>query len=124
MLTPADPELHDKAVDFCARELAEEINLSELSKCWVALKDGEVVGVMGYVLKPDVPVIRAIDVNALSLMGERLQSFFADMGCRGKEVLIHLARNEKPEQRCQGWRQVLVTEQHAVPADRYIVKVR
>lgn len=124
MLTPVDAKLHDLAIDFCSRELSEEVNLAELSKVWVAIDSGTVVGIMGWVPKPDVPIMRAIDEKALSLMAERLQSFFADQGCRGKEVLIHLSRKETPEQRCPGWKNVLVGEQHAESADRYAVKVR
>lgn len=130
MLTPVDPKLHDMAVKYCDKELASPVNLAEMSKVWVAVEcdDNEqlvsVEGIMGYVLKPDVPVMRATNETALSMMGERLQSFFADNGCRGKEVLIHLCRNEKPEQRCPGWKNVLITEQKAEPADRFIVRVK
>ncbi len=126
LLEPADPKLHDLAVNYCRRELqnGHEINLAKFSKCWVALKDGIAVGVMGYVLRPDIPVIRATDEQALSMMAERLQHFFADQGYRGGEVFVHISKAERPEQKCAGWRKVLITEQKAESADRFKIKVR
>lgn len=126
LLEPADSKLHDLAVDYCHREIqdGDKINLAKFAKCWVALKDGIPVGVMGYVLRPDIPVIRATDETALSMMAERLQYFFADQGYRGGEVFVHLAKAERPEQRCAGWKQVLINEQKAESADRFKIKVR
>lgn len=126
MLTPADPELHDKAVKFCEEQLAKPVNLSELAKCWLAVDENtkKAVGIVGYVLKPDIPVMRATDATALSLMAERLQDYFADNGCRGKEVFVYLSKAEKPEERCPGWKQVLIKEQKAISADRFSITVR
>lgn len=126
LLEPVDRKLHDKAIEFARKELqgGDQLNLTRFAKSWVAVKDGEVAGLMCYVLRPDIPVIRAIDESALSLMAERLQSFFADQGWRGGEVFVHLSRAERPEQRCAGWKQVLITEQKAEAADRFVIKVR
>lgn len=128
MLTPVNRELHDMAVDFCKRELTEEVNLSQYSKVWIAadMENGqpkEIKGVWGYVLKPDVPLCRFTDETALRLMAHRYNSFLADSGCLGRETFIHIARGEKPEQRCPGWEKVL-REWGAKLADRVTVKVR
>lgn len=123
MLTPTDPDLHDRAVDFCRRELAEQITLTDLSKVWIAASDKEVQGILGYVLKPDVPVLRATTAEALRALANRYNDYLADMGARGKETFIHVSRNEKPEQKCPQWAQVL-REWDAKLADRVTVRVR
>lgn len=123
MITPADPELHDKVIDFCRRELAEEVNLTHMSKVWIALDGEEVKGVMGYCLVPDVPVMRATSEDALRKMADRYNDFLADNGCLGKHTFIHVARGEKPECRCPGFAKVL-SQWGAKLADRVMVKVR
>lgn len=128
LLTPADPKLHQMAVDYCKRELTEEVNLSHLAKVWVAVEMAggeykEVHGVFGYVLKPDVPLCRATKVEALRKLAQRYNDFLADNGALGKETFIHISRNEKPEQKCEGWKEVL-HEWGAKLADRVSVKVR
>lgn len=123
LITPADPELHDKTVDFCRRELTEEVNLGQLAKVWVALDGEEVKGVMGYVLVPDVPVMRATSEEALRELAERYNDFLADNGALGKNTFIHVARGEKPECKCPGVEKVLANW-GAKLADRVIVKVR
>lgn len=123
MITPADPELHDKAVAFCRRELTEEVNLTQLSKVWIALEGEEVTGIMGYVLKPDVPVMRATSEEALRSLANRYNDFLADNGALGKETFIYVMRGEKPECRCPGVQKVL-HEWGAKLADRVTVKVR
>lgn len=128
LLTPADPKLHDMVIDYCKRELTEEVNLSQLAKVWVAVEmDGdeykEVCGVFGYVLKPDVPLCRATKIEALRKLAQRYNDFLADNGARGKETTIHVARNEKPEQKCEGWKEVL-HEWGAKLSDRVTVIVR
>jgi hypothetical protein len=127
-ITPADAELHDLVVDFCKRELTEEVNLTHLAKVWVAVEmDGEktkeIKGVMGYVLVPDVPLMRATTEDALRAMADRYNAFLADSGALGKFTFIHVTRGEKPEQRCAGWNKVL-HEWDAKLADRVMVKVR
>lgn len=128
MLTPADPKLHDMVIDYCKRELTEEINLAHLAKVWVAVEMEEdeyreVYGVLGYVLKPDVPLCRATKVEALHKLAQRYNDYLADNGARGKETFIHIARNEKPEQKCEGWKEVL-REWEAKLSDRVTVTVR
>ena len=123
MFTPQDTEIHDQAVEFCSREVAAEVNLSHFSKVWIAKDGDEVQGVMGYVLKPDVPLMRATSAAALRAMANRYNDFLADNGARGKETFIYVARGEKPAQRCPEFAQVL-REWDAKLADRVVVKVR
>ena len=123
MLTPVDAELHDAAVAYRRRELTEEVNLTDLAKVWVARDAKEILGIMGYVLKPDVPVMRANRIDALRALAERYNSFLSDNGARGRETFIHVSRKEKPEQRCPGWAEVL-REWDAHSADRISIKVR
>lgn len=129
MLTPADPKLHDMAVEFCRKELTEEVNLSQLAKVWVAAESDvkhqpvSPLGVFGYVLKPDVPLCRTIDMEALRILANRYNDYLADLGARGKETFIHVARGERPEQKCAGWAEVL-KEWNAKLADRVTVIVR
>jgi hypothetical protein len=123
MFTPSDPKLHDQAVEFCRKELTREVNLTELAKVWVAKDSETVVGIFGYVLKPDVPLMRATSVEALRMMANRYNDYLADMGARGKETFIYVSRKEKPECKCPGWAEVL-KEWDAELADRVTVKVR
>ena len=125
MIVPADPALHDRVVEFCRRELKEEITLTDLAKVWVAQEQEtkEIRGVFGYVLVPDVPLCRATDETALRMLADRYNDFLADNGARGKHTFIHVARNEKPECRCPGWAEVL-RDWGAKLADRVEVIVR
>lgn len=124
MLEPADAKLHDAAVDFALRELAKgrELDFSKFAKVWIGLKDGEVVGLAGYVLKPDVPLLRATDAEILRGLCQRMNDFFADNGARGKEAFVFIG-DEKPEQRCPEWKQVL-KEFGAKSAQRFVVEVK
>lgn len=129
---PKDRHLHDLAVEYCARELAEQINFVKLNKVWVtaiideAGNPTEITGITGYVMKLDVPVFRVsgeFAVRSTKMLEERLHAFFADQGWRGTEVFLHISSKETPEQRCEKWEQSLV-DAKANPADRYSVIVR
>lgn len=122
-LRPKDAELHDKAVDFCQREIVGEVNLVRYNKVWVALEDNKVVGIAGYVIRADVPMFRTMTDKATTRMAHRLNDFFADQGMRGEEVLLHLSSKETPEQRCAAWQSSLQLA-GAVPADRFSIKVK
>ncbi len=123
-LEPADRKLHDLAVEYVSRELAKgkDLNFANFAKVWVGLKDGKVFGVSGYLLKPDVPLLRATDCEVLRGLCKRMNDFFADNGARGKEAFIYIG-DEKPEQRCPEWKQVL-KEFGAKSAQRFSVEVR
>jgi hypothetical protein len=123
MLTPVDPKLHDLAIEFCRTKLSVPVTLTDLAKVWVATENDQVLGILGYVLKPDVPLCRSIDPLALRALANRYNDFLADNGARGKETFIHVARNEKPKDKCPDWAEVL-KEWDAKLADRVTVKVR
>jgi len=124
LLEPADRTLHDLAVDYCLRELAagKDVNFASFAKVWVGLKDGEVFGVSGYILKPDVPLLRATDADVLRALCNRMNDYFSDNGARGKEAFVYIG-DEKPEARCPDWRKVLA-EFGAKSAQRFSVEVR
>lgn len=124
LLEPRDPALHDCAVDYCRRELkdGDKINLSKFAKVWVGLKDGEVLGIAGYVLRPDLPLFRATDAEVLRALGHRANDYFADNGARGQEAFIYIG-DERPEQRCPEWRKVL-KEFGAKSGRRLLIEVK
>jgi len=137
LLEPRDKKLHDLAVDFCKRELAKQPDLSAFSKVWVAVEEpefdedhklisGTVLGMTGYVLKPDIPLFRVAGPNAsraTKMLTDRLHDYFADVGLRGQEVFVHLSSKETPEQKCAGWQEGLAATE-ATLADRFSVIVR
>ena len=124
LLEPTQPRLHDAAIHYAMRELTrgDELNLSKFAKVWVGLKDGQAFGLAGYVLRPDVTLLRATDGEVLRALGHRLNSYFADNGARGQEVFVYIG-DEKPEQRCPEWRKVL-REFGARSGRRVIIEVR
>lgn len=132
LLEPADVKLHDMAVEYCARELhnGSELNLAKFAKCWVAVEmEGEeykeIVGITGYVMRIDLPVFRVTGNKpdrTTSMLAGRLHSFFQDMGCRGSELFLHISSKERPEQRCEKWKESLAIE-GATPADRFSVRI-
>lgn len=132
LLEPKDRNLHDLAVEYCARELSEELNFAKLNKVWVTAvvdengKPIEVTGITGYVLKADIPVFRVSGNNAVrstKMLEDRLHAYFADQGMLGQEVFLHISSKETPEQRCPNWEQSLI-DAGATPADRLSVIVR
>lgn len=131
LLEPVNRKLHDLAVDYCRREIAGDVNLIDLRKVWVAatVEDNqplEVVGITGYVLKPDIPVFRVSGdeaARATKLLIDRVNGFFADNGATGSEVFIHISGKETPEQRCSKWQDSL-TAVGAQPADRFSIIVK
>lgn len=125
LIQPVNQKLHDDAVEYCHRELANghEVNLGKFSKVWVGLKDREVFGILGYVLKVDIPMMRATDADVLRALGKRINDYLADNGSRGHEVFVHIGC-EKPEQRCPQWSHVLLKDFAAKPANRFSIEVK
>lgn len=124
LLEPAHPEIHDAAYEFIRHNLRdwEKVDFSKFAKVWVGYRDDEVKGVMGYVLRPDVPLMRVIDPDVLRAMSRRFNDFLADNGWRNGETFIYIG-NESPEQRCPEWRQVL-KEFGARSGRRVLVEVK
>lgn len=129
LLQPKDQQLHDLAVDFCAREVVGDVNLSKFAKVFISaeIDDSErpvnVEGVTGFVWRPDISLYRAVTDRATSKLHHRWHTFFADQGLLGEEVFIHLNSKDTPEQRCASWQQQLEAAKAQV-ADRYLVRVR
>lgn len=132
LFEPKDRKLHDLAVEYCARELSEPVNFSQLWRVWVSAvvdaegKPIEVTGITGAVYRPDITLFRVSGKNAkrsTKMLEERLHAFLADQGLRGAEVFIHISSKETPEQRCPNWEDSLLSAK-ANPADRYSVIVR
>lgn len=126
LLEPRDREIHDKAVEFCMRELenGKDIDLSKFSKAWVVVDDsGTTVGVFAWVNRIDVPLFRGTTEEATKVMAERINSFFADNGCRGQELFVHISKREKDHQKCPAWKEVMIAW-GAESADRFSFKVR
>lgn len=124
LLEPKDAKLHDAAVAYALKELANgaTLDFSKFSKVWVGLKDNNVLGLSGYVLRPDIPLLRATDADVLRALTHRMNDFFSDNGCRGQEAFVYIG-DEKPEQRCPEWKAVL-KEFGAKSAQRWSVEVR
>jgi hypothetical protein len=125
LIEPVDRDLHDRAVDYCRREIVGDVNLTKFTKVWVVLHDGDVCGLAGFVWRIDVPVFRTsgdFGARAAALLIDRMRSFFQDNGARGAEVFVHISSKEMPEQRCPKWQESLDAV-NAKPADRMLVKV-
>lgn len=137
LFEPTDPNLLNAAEDYCKRELADPVNFTKFNKFWITIENpvfdkdrkfvsGEVIGVVGYLHKPDVAVFRVTGPNAsraTKMQTDRLHDHFADIGYRGGEVFVHVSSMQKPEQFCSGWKEGLGATD-AKPADRYSVIVR
>lgn len=131
-LEPADPKLHDMAVDYCRRELqgGDQVNLAKFQKVWLAveMEDAEykeILGITGYVWRIDLPIFRVSGANAVratKMLADRLHAFFQDQGARGHDLFIHISSKETPEQRCTRWEESLGAE-GARPADRLLITI-
>lgn len=121
-----DPDLWRMAEDYMRVELEKPFEIPKMAKTWVAHSGGEICGITAFQMVPDITHFRVSGPNAVratKMMTDRLQSFFADQGLRGGYVLLHISGKERPEQRCQKWQESLKAA-GAVPADRFLVKVR
>jgi hypothetical protein len=124
LLEPKDTKLHDAVLAYAWKELADgkKLDLTRFAKSWAGLKGGEVFGICGYVLRPDIPLIRATDAEVLRAMANRMNSYFADNGARGNEAFLYIG-DDKTEQRCPEWRKVL-SEFGAKNAQRFSIEVK
>jgi hypothetical protein len=123
ILFPADQELHHQAIEFCQKNLAEPLYPKQLAKIWLARREGKILGVTGIMSRWDIPLFRSINEEASFRMADRLNSYFADQGLRGKEVLLYLSDSERPEQRCPH-REEILAKVGARPAERYVVECK
>lgn len=128
-LVPVDAKLYTLAMEFCKRELAEVPKLTDYRKVWVAAQLGadgklmKVTGIQALQMCVDLPISRYTDSKSALLLSSRVDSWCADQGLRGANVFVYLSSTEKPEQKCKGWDSWLKFWK-AIPADRFLVKVR
>ena len=126
---PVDAELHRFAIDFAQKELAAIPNFSEFAKVWVAVEsdaDGKptaVRGALGFTMRPDFTLCRFLDRTTFVTLYNRADAYMADNGARGSEVLVYVNQNEAPEQKCPQQLESLKAVK-AVPADRWVLKIR
>lgn len=125
-IKPADPELWAKAQDYMRRELDTPFQIDRMAKTWLAYDENEVCGIMSYIMVPDFTHFRVSGPNAVratKMMADRVMGYLADSGLRGGYLLLHVSSKERPEQRCNRWQESLKAIE-AVPADRFLVRVR
>lgn len=126
---PKDAKLHKLAVQFAERELAEMPNYSEYNRVWLACETDEndhptsVHGALGFTMRPDITLCRFLNRNALSVLYNRANAFFADNGCRLSEVLVYVNPDEKPEQKCPE-QELSLKAVGARPAHRHLIQIR
>lgn len=125
---PMDRELHQLAVQFAEKHLADKPNYSELSRVWLACEcEGEKVkavrGALGFTMRPDFTLARFLDRQALVTLYHRANGFLSDNGARGSDGLVYISSEEGPEQRCPQQLESLAAL-GAKPADRWLIKIR
>lgn len=129
MVMANDPVLFAAVQRFSESHLVERPNYGGFKRCWAAMQlDGEgrleeVVGVAGVRMVPDIALFRSIRQGATALLSQRVNDHFSDAGLRGKEVFLHVAADEAPEQRCAAFEDTMAFW-NAVPANRQIIVVR
>jgi hypothetical protein len=131
-IVPVDGHLYTLVMEYCKTALAEQPKIDELNKTWavVEYKGENIVSVNGLAAwggdVPDIPIFRVTGDNAkraTKMLYDRINSFFADRGARGRQVFIWISEKETPEQRCEAWESSL-KDVGAVPAQRFAVTVK
>jgi hypothetical protein len=124
-----DERLYLMLEEFTANHLVDKPEYSDYARVWLAVEvdDNEqplsVQGVIGYVLQPDITLIRATNPGALIRLTSRISSFFSDNGAHGYPVLVYINPDENPKQKCPNVEETLQAW-NAVPANRWQVRVR
>jgi hypothetical protein len=131
-IVPVDGHLYTLVVEYCKTALAEQPKIDELAKTWAVVEyEGEkIVSVTGLAAwggdVPDLPIFRVTGENAkraTKMLYDRINSFFADRGARGRQVFLYISNSETPEQRCEAW-EASLEDVGAVPAQRFAVTIR
>lgn len=131
-LIPADPSLYSLVVQYCEANFAEPPDLRRQAHAIAIIKEGkngEVIDVehVSYIQNtPDIAGFRTTGKRAkqaTKLAHDRWQSYLADRGWRGQDILIWIDEDEKPEQQCDN-RGGSIKEFNLRPAKRMLVKVR
>jgi hypothetical protein len=129
---PVDGHLYTLVMDYCKTALAEQPRIEELAKTWavVEYEEENIVSVTGLAAWGgdvlDIPIFRVTGENAqraTKMLYDRLNSFFADRGARGRQVFLFISEKEKPDQRCPDWDESL-KDVGAAPAQRMAVTIR
>ena len=121
------PELRQAAHEFCQRELTlpegeTEWNLGRFAKAWIAVEDGEVVGVSAFLFRADIAVFRSKSNRATTRMNQRLHSYFADQGLLGQDIFIQFSAEDQAKL-CSGWKKEF-ERAGLKPANRFLVRVK
>lgn len=126
---PRDRALHQLAIDFAQKHLAEMPNFADYSKVWVSADVDEkekpvlVHGALGFVMRPDVVLCRFLDRKAFLGLYQRVNSHLADNGARGYEGFVYINPDEAPEQKCPQQTESLAAL-GAKPAHRWAITIR
>ncbi len=126
---PKDRALHQLAIEFAQKELAEMPNYADYARVWLSVdvdaheKPLAVHGAIGFVMRPDVVLCRSLDRKAMVGLYLRMNSYLADNGARGFEGLVYINPDEKPEQKCPQQKESLEAL-GAKPACRWAITVR
>jgi hypothetical protein len=126
---PTDRALHQLAVEFAQKHLAEIPDYSSFTRVWVAAEVGAdekpiaIEGALGFTMRPDFTMARFLNKQALVTLYHRANAHLADNGCRGSEGLVYVSSTEDPEQRCPQQAESLAAL-GAVPAERFLIKIR
>lgn len=123
----SSPELQAAAHEFCKRELTlpegeTEWNLGLFRKAWIAVENGEVVGVSAFIFRADIAVFRSVSDRATTRMNQRLHSYFADQGLLGQDIFIQFSPEDQSKL-CAGWKQEF-ERADLKPANRFLVRVK
>lgn len=131
-LVPVDAELYSRVMQYCQQELAEVPDLRRYRMAYATVEYGEqgeiveIHGVTAERLAHDIGIFRTSGPyakQATVLMHDRWQSFFADNGWSGQDVMIWIDGDEKPEQQCAN-REGSVKAFNLRPAKRMLVRVK
>jgi hypothetical protein len=129
-LLPVDDHLFTLATKYAEQYMAYPIDFTNYKHSWVACELDEqgqpvrALGILGMTLRADFTLCRFTDSAAVLKLVQRGNDILHDMyGARGTDALIHMAKDEVPEQHCpnhEDWMQAF----GLVPADRWAYKVR
>ena len=129
VLLPRDPHLHQLAVEFAERELAEAINLTDYRNVFVECECDEhgkpvrAEGLLAMQMVVDVPVARFTNARSAKMLIDRANDYLHDQGARGAKVFLYISEQETPEQRCPNYLEWLAAV-GAKPAERWATTVR
>lgn len=129
-LVPVDSALYTLLVDYAEENMAEEVEFRNYKNTWVACevdeqgKPARALGFLCMQLRADFPLCRFTDNAAVMKLVQRANDHLHDSyGARGDYALVHIAKDELPEQRCPDYLDWMKAFE-LVPADRYAIKVR